>query len=163
MLPSVLMYVDEHWIIKVLSNAPSVESVSPFVDGNDFYTHRAFFALFILNTLGYFAWFANRIIWFTGLYAVTVPESISDQRLLKRFTGTVTVFFHSVIMDLFRFGCHFFSISTVRNPLFGGMEGCFMHPHKKKSCFIDEASAFLLSVQTFLRDNDQCVAAENKI
>ena len=35
LLPSVLMYVDEHWIIKVLSNAPSVESISPFVDGND--------------------------------------------------------------------------------------------------------------------------------
>lgn len=91
--PSVLMYVDEHWIIKVLSNAPSVESVSPFLDGNDFYAHRAFFALFVLNTLGYFAWFANRIIWFIGLCAVTIPESISDQRSLKIFTGTVTVLF----------------------------------------------------------------------
>ena len=48
LLPSVLMYVNEHWIIKMLSNAPSVESISPFVDGNDFYTHRAFFVLFIL-------------------------------------------------------------------------------------------------------------------
>lgn len=93
LLPSVLIYVDEHWIIKVLSNAPSVESVSPFVDGNDFYMHRAFFALFVLNTLGYFAWFANRIIWFIGLCVVTVPESISGQRSLKIFTGTVTVLF----------------------------------------------------------------------
>lgn len=93
LLPSVLMYVDEHWIIKILSNAPSVESVSPFVDGNDFYTHRAFFVLFILNTLGYFAWFSNRIICFTGLCVVTIPKRNSDQRSLKIFTGTVTVLF----------------------------------------------------------------------
>lgn len=93
LLPSVLIYVDEHWIIKILSNAPSVESVSPFVDGNDFYTHRAFFALFILNTLGYFAWFANRIIWFIELYVVTIPKKEFRSALTKIFTGTVTVLF----------------------------------------------------------------------
>lgn len=90
LLPSVLIYVDEHWIIKILSNAPSVESVSPFVEGNDFYTHRAFFALFVLNTLGYFAWFANRIIWFIGLCVVTIPERNSDQRSLKILTSAIT-------------------------------------------------------------------------
>ncbi len=90
LLPSVLMYVDEHWIIKILSNAPSVESVSPFAEGNDFYTYRAFFALFILNTLGYFAWFANRFIWFIELCIVTIPERNSDQRSLKILTSAIT-------------------------------------------------------------------------
>ena len=131
LLPSVLMYVDEHWIIKVLSNAPSVESISPFVDGNDFYTHRAFFVLFILNTLGYFAWFSNRIICFTGLCVVTIPKKEFRSALTKNIYGYCnSIIFHSVIMDLFRFSYHFFSISIVRNPLCGCMKLFFIHPHK---------------------------------